>query len=193
MGRRHPAAWPALCGAALMVTITGCGASDDTAKAPAPSASKPEASAPVKDARQVKRDVRFATAGLDAKVDELPSESEELCRIDAFAVSEEVPGEAELRAVVDRLVDRGWKVDNKGGEVSTDGTFLTAGVWRIITGADELPKELQRKTKAKGGLVVNASGPCDGKVPERLDEDDPDLSPPTPPVPQKPYSPPDAD
>jgi hypothetical protein len=145
------------------------------------------------DARQAKRDLRFATEGLDAKMDELPSMNEELCRIDAFAVSDEVPGEAELRAVVDRLVDRGWKLENKGGEVSTDGTFLMAGAWQIIAGADKLPKELRQAAQAKGGLVVNASGPCDGKVPERLDKDDPDLSPPTPPVPQKPYSPPDAD
>ncbi len=178
-----------------MLTVTGCGASDDTAKASSPSASPSASEKPAvaMDARQAKRDLRFATQDLDAKVGEMPSTNKEACNIDALAVSEEVPGEAELRAVVDRLVDRGWKIENKGGKVAVDGTFLMSGAWRIIAGADELPKNLRQDAQKKGGLLVSASGPCDGEVPEPLDEDDPPLSPPTPPIPQKPYSPPDAD
>lgn len=159
-----------------MVSLTGCGASNDVtgAATAAPATSGASASASPtgrtsetasKSLQQVENDLRFATEPHgDLHMQE---RREGFCVLHGTVPTLKVLDSTALKGIVERMQTRGWTPDGPvesfddepAGSMSM--TYVESGKYRVLLGTAPVPPEVKEAyAPNKGSILLSADWPC---------------------------------
>ncbi|MGA4862150.1 hypothetical protein ACPB9J_05875 [Streptomyces lavendulocolor] len=105
---------------------------------------------------QVLADLEYAAQG-QGRPHLRATQGREHCEAHGVIFSAEVPGNAELLRLVERLEQRAWRVQ---GGLSTTGS-LSSGPWMLLLGARDVPADFQAEARSeKGAFIISALKRC---------------------------------
>ncbi|MFD5029247.1 hypothetical protein ACFVWX_08275 [Streptomyces sp. NPDC058220] len=163
--RRGTSAVPAFAIAALL--LSGCGGSAGSATTQQDGArAKPSASPAVAMSRtEATSDLRYASAKTTGRKQFIKPSRVSACPIISQMVfTEKPPTPEDVRAVVDRLVERGWTADDSYTDGDLDA-FLTKEGWEGSVGGSAIAEEHKPMAESyEGALLLGTSKrPCDSE------------------------------
>ncbi|GGZ45022.1 hypothetical protein GCM10010387_44320 [Streptomyces inusitatus] len=164
-------------GALLLLAGCGDGGSSETKAAAPERTASPKASPSAKKektAAQVREDILVVTEGIGDGYQTIDTGGRDHCMIYGAALTPEVPGEADVKRVIERLKKRGWThaVIRESSRHPQDGVLteeekaasvelLKSGEWSTVISAGPLSKELKDQLAPnKGVFSVDATGMC---------------------------------
>ncbi|MEV3993588.1 hypothetical protein AB0J57_32290 [Streptomyces sp. NPDC049837] len=101
-------------------------------------------------------DIEYAAQG-QGRPHVRATKEREHCEAHGVTFSAEVPGNAELLRIIERLEQRAWRVQ---GGLSTTGS-VSSGPWILLLGARDVPADFQAEAQSeKGAFIISALKRC---------------------------------